>query len=532
VSKARILIVEDSKITGKLLLKYIRKNFTENIIKWVMTLKDAKSELRENSYEYIILDLHLPDGDGQSLMTWSSKLENFSSKYVVFTASEDTKLREKLYTIGVLDFILKSGDIENVALEISTLIQQVEKYDKYVILVVDDAIVFRNMLKKIFIARNYKVVLAKNGLEALDIVKSTPIDLIIMDLYMPEMGGDEFLAKRRKTPSIYQIPTLIVTGENNRQISSKLLKLGANDVIQKPFVVEEVVTKVDNLIQLIIFQKEKDNLTQQLEVNVTRLNDINKKLAKYLSPQLHSSLFDDKELVVESKRRKLTIMFSDIQDFTGITEEMEPEDLTYILNNYLTEMSNIAIKHGATIDKFIGDAIIAFFGDPNSKGIKEDAVACVNMAIEMRDRLKELQTKWHNEGFVRPFNSRIGINTGYVTVGNFGSDQKMEYTAIGSHMNLTARLEAKAETGEILISHETYLLVKDKIEAIHLKDVEAKGFSKQIPTYRVIQNRDKEMLTAKAEGFFINLDYASIKDSKEKILDILEEARERVLGNN
>jgi class 3 adenylate cyclase len=195
-------------------------------------------------------------------------------------------------------------------------------------------------------------------------------------------------------------------------------------------------------------------------------------------------------------------------------------------------MSNIAIKHGATIDKFIGDAIIAFFGDPNSKGIKEDAVACVNMAIEMRDRLKELQTKWHNEGFVRPFNSRIGINTGYVTVGNFGSDQKMEYTAIGSHMNLTARLEAKAETGEILISHETYLLVKDKIEAIHLKDVEAKGFSKQIPTYRVIQNRDKEMLTAKAEGFFINLDYASIKDSKEKILDILEEARERVLGNN
>jgi len=299
------------------------------------------------------------------------------------------------------------------------------------------------------------------------------------------------------------------------------LKLGANDVIQKPFIVEEIVTKVDNLVQMLIFQKEKENLTKELEKNVNKLNEINKKLAKYLSPQLHSSIFENKDIGIESKRKKLTIFFSDIQGFTETTEEMEPEDLTHILNNYLTEMSNIAIKHGATIDKFIGDAIVAFFGDPKSYGVKEDAVSCVLMALEMRDKLKELQIRWQNEGFVRPFNVRMGINTGYVTVGNFGSENKIEYTAIGSNMNLAARLEANAEPNEILISHETYLLIKDRIEAKYVRDIKAKGFHKPIPTYQVIKATSRDVLSAKTDGFFINIDYSAIQDG-HVVLDILD----------
>ncbi len=526
MGKYRILIVEDSKITAKLLHVNLKKFFADSLIVIAPTLQKAKQEIQENAYDYIVLDLFLPDGEGATLLSWSSKIKGFQAKFIVFSSSEDDKLREKLYTAGVLDFILKSGDMANVAQEITHIIEQVEQYNKYIILIVDDALFFRNMLKNIFVSRNYKVIMAKDGKEALDTVQKTHVDLILMDLNMPNMGGDEFLAERRKVPSIYQIPTLIVTGENDRSILSRLLKLGANDVIQKPFIVEEVVTKVDNLVQLLIFQNEKDSLKNELEKNVDMLNDINKKLAKYISPQLHSSLFEGKDVGIESKRKKLTIMFSDIQNFTETTEEMEPEDLTYILNNYLTEMSNIALKHGATIDKFIGDAIVAFFGDPQSNGIQEDATACVLMAIEMRDKLKELQTKWHNEGFVRPFNSRIGINTGYVTVGNFGSDKKMEYTAIGGNMNLAARLEASSEPGEVLISHETYLLVKDKIEAVYRGDITAKGFHKPVPTYRVVQPMDRNRLSAKAEGFFINLDYTSIdKSSISGIIDILEEAR-------
>jgi adenylate cyclase len=530
VKRYRILIVEDSKITGKLLLKNLNKSFNENESEIVLVedLQHARKELQDNSYEYIVLDLHLPDGEGTSLITFSSKIKGFNGKFIVFTASEDEKLRERLYTAGVLDFILKSGDISNIAFEITELIKQVEQYSLYTILIVDDALFFRNMLKNVFISRNYKVLLAKNGAEALQVLEQSKVDLIIMDYNMPVLDGKGFLEKRRKTPNIYQIPTLIVTGESDRNTISALLKLGANDVIQKPFVVEEIVTKIDNLIQILIFQKEKDNLTFELERNITKLNDINKKLSKYLSPQLHSSIFENKELRVDSVRKKLTIFFSDIQGFTETTEEMEPEDLTYILNSYLTEMSNIAIKHGATIDKFIGDAIVAFFGDPKSRGVKEDAVSCVLMAIDMRDKLKELQTKWHNEGFVRPFNSRIGINTGYVTVGNFGSENKMEYTAIGSNMNLAARLESSSKAGEILISHETYLLVKDRIETIYMGDIEAKGFHKPIRTYRVSKPMNREILSAKTDGFFVNVDYATLKD-RDIVLDIIEDIKDNLV---
>jgi len=532
MSKYRILVVEDSKVTGKLLLLNLRKNLKDSYVNWTSSILETKRELRENAYDYIILDVHLPDGEGPSIISWSAKIKGFNSKFFIFTASEDSQLREKLYTQGVIEFILKTGDIKNIVSEIAATIQQVNLYNKYTILVVDDGLVFRNMLKNVFISRNYQVITAKDGVEALNIITSSKIDVILMDLNMPNMGGEEFLTLRRKKPSIYQIPTLIITGENGKGLISSLLKLGANDVIHKPFIVEEIVMKVDNLIRTIIFQGEKDSLTKELEQNINKLNDINQKLSKYLSPQLHSSIFENKELGVTSKRRKLTIMFSDIENFTETTEEMEPEDLTYILNNYLTEMSNIALKYGATIDKFIGDAIVAFFGDPESMGTKEDAIACTLMAIEMKNKLKELRIKWQNEGFVRPFNSRIGINTGYVTVGNFGSDQKMEYTAIGGNMNLAARLEASAKAGEILISHETYLLVRDKILTTYIGEIKAKGIYKPVPSYQVVHAQDKNSLSAKSNGFFVSVDYSMLKDDeKENIIDVLDSIKQELLEN-
>lgn len=152
----------------------------------------------------------------------------------------------------------------------------------------------------------------------------------------------------------------------------------------------------------------------------------------------------------------MTIFFSDIVNFTSTTEGMETEDLTDLLNSYLEEMSRIAIKYGGTIDKFIGDAILIFFGDPLSQGVKEDAKACASMAIEMRDRLKELQEKWYSFGIQNPFQVRAGITTGYCTVGNFGSKSRMDYTIIGNQVNIASRLESNAKPDQILISHETF----------------------------------------------------------------------------
>jgi class 3 adenylate cyclase len=149
-------------------------------------------------------------------------------------------------------------------------------------------------------------------------------------------------------------------------------------------------------------------------------------------------------------------------------------------------MSKIALDHGATIDKYVGDAIIAFFGDPETRGVKQDARACVTMAIAMQRRMRELRSEWLDMGLERPFELRIGINTGFCTVGNFGSADRMDYTIIGNEVNLAARLESLAEVGGILMAHETHALVKDTVLAEEGDTLTVKGFAKPVRTYSVV----------------------------------------------
>jgi class 3 adenylate cyclase len=152
---------------------------------------------------------------------------------------------------------------------------------------------------------------------------------------------------------------------------------------------------------------------EQIARKNRELETVSNKLAKYLSPQVYQSIFSGQsEVKLGSRRRKLTVFFSDIAGFTEATEKMEPEDLTQLLNQYLAEMSDVALAHGATIDKYIGDAIMIFFGDPESRGTREDAVACVEMAIAMQHRLGELAAIWRRAGIEAPLRARMGVHTG------------------------------------------------------------------------------------------------------------------------
>ncbi len=230
------------------------------------------------------------------------------------------------------------------------------------------------------------------------------------------------------------------------------------------------------------FSRVNDELT----ANNAFLADISIKISKYLSPQVYKSIFSgEKDASISTDRKKLTVFFSDIKDFTSTTERLQPEELTDLLNNYFTEMAHIAEAHGATIDKFIGDAIVAFFGDPETKGTAEDARACVRMALDMQKRLQELEVTWHDKGFEHPFRARMGINTGYCNVGNFGSEDRMDYTIIGAEANLAARLESIAEPGGIVLSFETYAHVQDIVNATPLEPVAFKGIARKIVPYQV-----------------------------------------------
>lgn len=221
------------------------------------------------------------------------------------------------------------------------------------------------------------------------------------------------------------------------------------------------------------------------------LEQLSNQLSKYLSPQIYQSIFAGEQSAdVAGKRKKLTVFFSDLVGFTETADRMESEDVTQILNHYLTEMSDIALAHGATIDKFVGDAIMIFFGDPVSRGVPVDATTCVKMAIAMQARLLELAETWEGFGLAQPLKCRIGITTGYCTVGNFGSENRMDYTIIGGPVNLASRLEGAAEPGKILVSGETYSLIKEDIACEAKGAVSVKGIAYPVETYSVIDTRE------------------------------------------
>jgi adenylate cyclase len=278
--------------------------------------------------------------------------------------------------------------------------------------------------------------------------------------------------------------------------------------------------------------KQREN---ELAEKSRALEQLSNQLAKYLSPQLYQSIFTGKqEVKITSRRKKLTVFFSDIAGFTETTDRLESEDLTRLLNHYLTEMSAIALSYGATVDKYVGDAIVIFFGDPETRGVKEDALACVEMAIAMRKKMHELQSVWRTSGIEKPLQCRIGINTGYCTVGNFGSEDRMDYTIIGSGVNLASRLEAAATPGEILISYETYASVRHRIHCEERGHISVKGIAYPVATYQVVdthENLGTERLFIHEERPNLRLDLdldAMSADDRGDAAALLREALNRL----
>ncbi len=215
---------------------------------------------------------------------------------------------------------------------------------------------------------------------------------------------------------------------------------------------------------------------RELREQKEKIEILASKLSKYLSPQVYRSIFSgERDVRVEASRKQLTVMFSDIVGFTGIADSMTREHLVIWLNEYFNEMSRIAInQYSGTLDKFIGDSIMVFFGDPHSLGEREDALQCVRMAMAMLEKCRDMGVA-----------VRIGIHSGECTVGNFGSDERLEYTIVGAAVNLAARLETSSEAGRILISDATHALIQDEITCEPRGTIRVKGISQEIMTHWV-----------------------------------------------
>ena len=270
---------------------------------------------------------------------------------------------------------------------------------------------------------------------------------------------------------------------------------------------------------------ENEKAFKELSFKTERLEKISNQLAKYLSPQIYKNIFEtDTDKVETYTRKKLTVFFSDIKEFTSLSDTLDPDLLAEIINEYLSEMTEIALHFGGTIDKFIGDAILIFFGDPETEGTALDAEKCVNMAIAMRKRVGELDGVWKKEkGITQWLQVRTGISTGYCTVGNFWSVQRVDYTVLGSPVNLAARLEAACGPQEILVSPETKSLVAKVFKFEEKKPIKLKGFSETVKPYQLIINDQKEKTVAHSLHSSDTLDVIVKRpDELEKILKELK----------
>ena len=312
---------------------------------------------------------------------------------------------------------------------------------------------------------------------------------VLKQLGVDEAAIESFQHQIKEEGRVY-IPYIPITMDGSERVFS-LMSTYTHDQtfsylngVQGQFVDRTEEWKLRQERELLMEERLGDR--ELIEEKTRQLETLANRLAKYLSPQIYSSIFKGQGESSDTLARKsLTIFFSDIEGFTDISDGMEPERLAFVINTYLSEMSDIAIEYGGTIDKFIGDAILIFFGDPETEGDRNDALRCAGMALRMRERVHELEQVWHEHGISKPLRVRMGIMSGYCTVGNFGSEHRLEYTVLGGPVNLAARLQTAADPDTILIGDSTNLLIQDLADTTPMGEVTLKGFARPIGCHRL-----------------------------------------------
>ncbi len=365
---------------------------------------------------------------------------------------------------------------------------------------------------------------------------------VLEQLGVPEVQISQFQSELDKNGKVL-IPQILINIDGEERIFSLLSAKTKSENfeylngVQGQFVDRTAEWELRKEREKLYEQSKIDN--QIIEEKSAQLENLATRLAKYLSPQIYKSIFEEKQEVKSVHSRKnLTIFFSDIIQFTDLTDTMEPEKLAKVINSYLSEMTTIAVKSGGTIDKFIGDAIMVFFGDPETEGEVQDALKCVEMAILMRQRVEELQKHWKKMGVKNGLGIRMGISTGFCTVGNFGSDLRLDYTVLGSPVNLAARLQSAAERNGILIDENTNNLINDVVQTEKNNTITPKGFVRPIDTFilkdfKSQSHKDqRKILSHSGERIEINvIDSSDIRAAIEELKNIQEKFEKEYSGD-
>jgi len=346
------------------------------------------------------------------------------------------------------------------------------------VLVVDDNEMNRDMLSRRLKGRGYKVGVAEDGYQALDLIEKEPYDTVILDVMMPGISGLEVLAKIRETRSISDLPVIMATARDASEDIVEALKLGANDYVTKPLDFQVVLARLSTQLTL---KRQKDEIRRLAENLEVRNQFIRNTFGRYLSDEVVASLLETPEgLKLGGEMRRVTILMSDLRGFTQFSERLGPSQVMHMLNRYLGAMAEIILKYNGTIDEFIGDAILCIFGAPITR--TDDARRALSCAISMQIAMDVVNDANEAEGLPR-LEMGIAIHTGDVVVGNIGSDRRTKYGVVGPPVNITGRIESYSVGGQVLISGETLEAAGDNVVVGERMEILAKGAKAPISVY-------------------------------------------------
>ncbi len=341
------------------------------------------------------------------------------------------------------------------------------------ILVVDDRESNVRLLKSVLKREGYEITAAYDGQEALALVAQNPPDLILLDVLMPKMNGFEVARALRANEETEAIPILMLTALKEVQDKIKALESGADDILSKPFYNVEVLARVRSFLRI-------KQLHDELQTKNALLERV---LMRYISEKVALEILSDPDqnLQLGGQSCEVSVLFADIRGFTKFSELREPLQVTQVLNQIYNHLSPIIFEYQGTLDKYIGDAIMAFYGAPILS--PENTAQAVQTAWRMQEQFSQLRRE---NAVMSDLGLGIGINTGEAIVGNVGSDRLMDYTVIGNTPNVAKRLQERALPGQILISERSRQVLNEAVDVREIEPLHLKGISMPMRAYEVL----------------------------------------------
>ncbi len=352
------------------------------------------------------------------------------------------------------------------------------------ILAVDDLQENRELVARYLSRSGHLVVTAASGEEALRTLADTDVDVVLLDLMMPDMDGREVLRRIKENPEWRATPVIVISGSQDMDGIIACIEAGADDYLFKPFNPVLLQARIKAGIERKRWHDREEQYRQQLERNE---KFIRATFGRYLSDEIVTEILERPEgLELGGDLREVTIMMSDIRGFTTLSEQLGPQQVVAMLNRYLGTMTEIIMAHNGTIDEFIGDAILTVFGAPQRRN--DDADRAVRCALAMQAAMDGINADNRAAGLPE-LSTGIALNTGSVIAGNIGSERRSKYGFVGHPMNVTSRIEDHCQGGEILISESTVKKLSGHYTLGERRDLSIRGIEQSVTVQRIEEAR-------------------------------------------